>query len=489
MNPCLREDTFDGRRSTGQGYPVRCKLLFTVLKGQVREEMTIDIRKKPDSIAAVTVIAAFLLTAGIRAYGAQTVDPEQASAMKPAQIMEEALSEAGKSLDEQTHVIAEQVTREAMDPEGKDKFITASGKVLRRTDGKWIFPEEGSASDDEVTIVFTGDIIFDTRQNPWSSIAYSEGIEACFDDETWDTLTGADFLVVNNEFPYTDGGSPTPGKTFTFRCPPETASWIGEMGTDIAALANNHIYDYGWEGAMDTFDTLDEEGIPYIGAGRDLDDAEQTAYCIANGVTIAILNATEIERYENPDTKGAGEDSPGVFRCLDDSRLCEKISEAKEKADLCIAFVHWGTEKMPSADWSQMSKAQDLADAGADLIVGAHPHVLQNIEYVDGVPVFYSLGNYFFGAAARDTGVLRVTIDTGEPDPEEIDAEGSDGEGSGSEGPDGDKPFISSLQFIPMLQYRGVSTVDGWEKERVLDEMRAVSPGVYIDEDGFFTEE
>ena len=373
-------------------------------------------------------------------------------------------SEAGDAVAGKVREISQKVKKEAMDPEGKDKFLTASGKVLRRTDGKWVFPEEKPASDNEVTIVFAGDIIFETVQNPWSSIAYSDGIRACFDDETWETLTGADFLVINNEFPYTDGGTPTPNKTFTFRCPPWTAEWIKEMGTDVAALANNHIYDYGREGAMDTFDTLDEQEIPYIGAGRDLDDAEQTAYLVANGVTIAILNATEIERYENPDTKGAGEDSPGVFRCFDDSRLCEKVEEAGEKADIVIPFVHWGTEKMPSADWSQMTKAQDLADAGADLIVGAHPHVLQNIEYVDGVPVFYSLGNYFFGAAARDTGVLKVTINTKEP-------------------------AIRSLQFIPMLQYRGVSTVDGWEKERVLDEMRAVSPDVLIDEDGFFTEE
>ena len=56
-------------------------------------------------------------------------------------------------------------------------------------------------------------------------------------------------------------------------------------------------------------------------------------------------------------------------------------------------YAHWGTEKMPSADWSQTTKAEELADAGADLIVGSHPHVLQNIEYVNGVPVFYSLGN------------------------------------------------------------------------------------------------
>ena len=427
--------------------------------------MVNDIRKTVSYLLIAVMIVILPLSAMGQVYAAET-DAEQNSVrvISPAQCIEEKLSEAGKLLGGQAFAIAQEVKNSAMDPEGRDAIVTASGKVLRRTDGKWIVPEKKLASDDEITIVFTGDIIFETQQNPWSSIAYSDGIRACFDDETWDTLTGADFLVVNNEFPYTDRGTPTPAKTFTFRCPPWTASWIGEMGADIAALANNHVYDYGWQGAMDTFDTLDEEGIPYIGAGRDLEDAEQTAYCIANGVTIAILNATEIERYENPDTRGAEEDSPGVFRCLDDSRLCEKVEEARKKADIVIPFVHWGTEKMPSADWSQMTKAQDLVDAGADLIVGAHPHVLQNIEYVDGVPVFYSLGNYFFGAAARDTGVLRVTINTRER-------------------------AISSLQFIPMLQYRGVSTMEGREKERVLDEMRAVSPGVNIDEEGFFTEE
>ena len=421
--------------------------------------------KNSVSLILAALIAVAALFGKVTALAAQTGAPEKNTNRTIAEVLPGIFSEAGRTAEEQAREIAKTVKADAMIPaDGRSAVITSSGKVLHRSDGKWVLPEKKPASDSEITIVFTGDIIFDTRQNPWSSIAYSDGIEACFDDETWETLTDADFLVVNNEFPYTDRGTPTPDKTFTFRCPPETAAWIKEMGADIAALANNHIYDYGWDGVMDTFDTLDEEGIPYIGAGRDLKDAEQTAYCIANGLTVAILNATEIERYENPDTRGAGEDSPGVFRCLDVTRLCEKVREAKEKADLCIEFAHWGTERMPSADWSQISKAQELADAGADLIVGAHPHVLQNIEYVDGVPVFYSLGNYFFGAAARDTGVLRVTIDTKDAS-------------------------ISSLQFIPMLQYRGVSTMEGSEKERVLDEMRAVSPGVDIDEDGFFTEE
>jgi poly-gamma-glutamate synthesis protein (capsule biosynthesis protein) len=181
-------------------------------------------------------------------------------------------------------------------------------------------------------------------------------------------------------------------------------------------------------------------------------------------MTTAILNATEIERYENPETRGATEDSPGVFRCLYMDRLCEKVREAKEKADFCIVFIHWGTELMPAAEYGQVEKAQALVDAGADLIVGAHPHVLQNIEYIDGVPVFYSLGNYFFSAGARDSGVLRITLNCGDAS-------------------------IKKLQFIPMEQYRGVSTLDGSEKERVLDQMRSVSPGVAIDEDGFFTED
>lgn len=379
-------------------------------------------------------------------------------------VFKEILENAGEVISQSAEKSVEEVRKDAMDPEGKDVIVTASGKVLKRSDGKWVVPGKEPASEDEISIVFTGDIIFHKGQNPWSSIAYSDGIRACYDDETWNTLQDADFLVVNNEFQYTDRGSAIPGKKYTFRCSPWTAEWLKEMGTDIAALANNHINDFGPDGMIDTFDTLDELEIPYIGAGRNLQDAEQTAYCIANGMTVAILNATEIERYDNPETRGAEEDSPGVFRCLYMERLCEKVREASEKADFCIVFIHWGNELEPRASSEQYSKAEDLAEAGADLIVGAHPHVLQNIEYVDGIPVFYSLGNFFFNAGARDTGVLRVKLNCKDCS-------------------------INSLQFIPMLQYRGVSTVEGAEKERVLDEMRAVSPGVVIDENGFFSQE
>ena len=99
----------------------------------------------------------------------------------------------------ETEAVVQEVRRKAMDPEGASVFISSSGKAVAREDGKWVTPGEKPESDQEISIVFVGDIIFDTTQNPWSSIAYSDGIRACFDDETWDTLTGADFLVVNNE--------------------------------------------------------------------------------------------------------------------------------------------------------------------------------------------------------------------------------------------------------------------------------------------------
>ena len=124
----------------------------------------------------------------------------------------EVLREAGDMILQEAESTAGRVRESAMDPEGRDVIITASGKVLRRTDGKWVVPQEKPSSEDEITLVFTGDIIFERGQNPWSSIAYNDGIEACFDDETWSTMRDADFLIVNNEFPYTERGSAIPGK-------------------------------------------------------------------------------------------------------------------------------------------------------------------------------------------------------------------------------------------------------------------------------------
>ena len=177
---------------------------------------------------------------------------------------------------------------------------------------------------------------------------------------------------------------------------------------------------------------------------------------------IAVLNATEIERYENPDTRGASEDAGGVFRCLDSALLCEKVREAKEKADYVIVTIHWGTERMETPDELQIQHAIDLEEAGCDMIIGGHPHVLQTISWYEDMPIIYSLGNYFFSFDTRNTGVVQVSFDT-------------------------ENKSLKSLRFVPMVQSYGVYTLEGEEKAGLLEYMRSLSPKVEIDDDGYVT--
>ncbi len=211
----------------------------------------------------------------------------------------------------------------------------------------------------------------------------------------------------------------------------------------------------------DTLDTLAGIGMPYVGAGRNLEEASKPVYFIAGDIKIAIVSATQIERLDNPDTKGATDDSAGVFRCLNPDRLLDAVREAKENSDFVVVYIHWGTENTVEVDWAQLDQAPKIADAGADLIIGDHPHCLQPIEYVNGVPVVYSLGNFWFNSKELDTCIVKAVV-------------GEDG--------------LRSLQFIPALQ-KGCKTsmLHGEEKARVLNYMRSISPKIDIDEEGFIS--
>lgn len=269
-------------------------------------------------------------------------------------------------------------------------------------------------------------------------------------------------MMVNNEFPYSSRGTPTEGKQFTFRARPESAAILEDMGVDIVSLANNHAYDFGEDAFVDTLDTLSAMGMPYVGAGRNLEEAVKPVYFIAGDIKLAIVSATQIERMDNPDTKGATETTPGVFRCLKPDKLLEVVEEAKQNSDFVIVYIHWGTENTAEPDWLQLDQAPKIADAGADLIIGDHSHCLQPIQYVNGVPVVYSLGNFWFNSKELDTCLVKAVID---------------------------ENGLQSLQFVPALQ-KGCTTKmlhDG-EKERVLNYMRSISPKVAIDEEGFISE-
>lgn len=324
------------------------------------------------------------------------------------------------------------------------------------------FTPIGTQKRGEVLLAFAGDVTWQEVQNPYAYLLRQGGVSAAFSPDTLEILRGADFTMLNNEFQYSDRGTPLTGKTFTFRCTPSSAQYLRDLGVDLVSLANNHIFDYGEEAFLDTLDTLSAYGIPYVGAGHNLEEASAPALYEAQGMKIAILNATEIERYENPETRGATDTQGGVFRCLDPTLLCQRIREAKEETDFVIVYVHWGTEKMSTPDALQLEQAKAMEEAGCDLIIGDHPHVLETVDFVGDMPVIYSLGNFFFSARTVDTGVLQVRLDT-------------------------KKREIASLRFVPMIQSGGVYTLEHAEKQRVLSELQSFSPGVNIDADGYIT--
>lgn len=315
-------------------------------------------------------------------------------------------------------------------------------------------------SQDTVTLLFAGDILMDDHYAVMSTY-HNRGndINQAFDQGLLEQMRNADIFMINNEFTFTGRGTPTVNKKFTFRANPGNVSMYEEMGVDIVSVANNHIYDYGEVSLLDTLDTLEQAEIPYVGAGRNLQEAMTPVYYIANGMKIAFVSATQIERNGTPDTKEATQDSAGVLRCMNPDNLLLTIEEAKKNSDYVILYIHWGTESQEAIDWLQEQQAPIYAQAGVDLIIGDHPHCLQKMDSVEGVPVIYSLGNFWFNSRTQNSCVVKVALRAGE---------------------------MESFQFIPCRQSDCRTVLlTGQEKTEVLDYMRTISPNVTIDEEGY----
>lgn len=317
----------------------------------------------------------------------------------------------------------------------------------------------------EVVLTFGGDICFhDPFANMGALVQRGGSIESCISEDLLAEMRQADICMVNNEFPYSDRGTPIPEKAFTFRSKPENVNLLHEMGVDIVSLANNHAYDHGESALLDTFDVLEGAEIGYVGAGRNLSEASRPIIREVNGVTIAILAATQIERLDTPDTKGATENTPGVLRCFNEKELnhfLAVIKETKKQCDILIVYIHWGTENTDELDWAQPYQADLISKAGADIIIGAHPHCLQGLGSVNGVPVVYSLGNYWFNSKPLDTALLKVTVE---------------------------KDGVRSVQILPARQQDcATSMLRDSEKQRVLAYLQSLSPDVTVDADGFMS--
>ena len=307
---------------------------------------------------------------------------------------------------------------------------------------------------EDFTMFFTGDVMIQRC----TGIYDAEGINGILSEYLEQEMVSADMTVINNEFPFSNGGSQHPDKQFTFRVDPKYVSVIQDMGVDVASLANNHALDFGTEALLDSFTTFDNAGIPYVGAGETKERAEEAIFIEAGGRTVGVLSASRVIPVVewNIDTR-----LPGLFCTYDSTRLVERIKEVEQQCDYVVVFVHWGIERNAYPEEYQHNLAKQYIDAGADLVVGNHSHVPQGIEYYNGVPIVYCLGNYIFNEDMMDTYALKVVWS----------AEGT-----------------TSIQVIP------VGTVDYYTSELSAEDTQAfydylegISFDVTIDENGMVT--
>jgi hypothetical protein len=205
-------------------------------------------------------------------------------------------------------------------------------------------------------------------------------------------LVESDLAIGNLEGPLTSCSSAGPPWRFGLHGNPAYAPILRSAGVNVVSLANNHAMDHGWEGLEETLRHLQSAGINYVGAGMNLNEARKPLHVSVRGVNIAILAYCDVADLS---PLYAANDRPGVVP-LRRALIFEDIARAKQASDVLILCMHWGQENISAPHPKYRRLGRDMIAAGANIIVGHHPHVLQGIERLDGGVIAYSLGNFTF---------------------------------------------------------------------------------------------
>ena len=265
-------------------------------------------------------------------------------------------------------------------------------------------PQDTAEPKENVTLLFAGDLFLtDILQEKYDK----NGASAAAAPELLSVTRSADIFMLNQEFPFGTTGEAVEDKEYTFRVDPKYVSLLPELGVDVVTLANNHMLDYGRGPLKETLEALDEAGILHVGAGQNLEEASALKTIEAGGWTIGFLGATRVIP-EHSWT--ASRSNSGLFTTYDPTKLLGEIQAAKQQFDYVVVYVHWGIERNTEPEEYQKSLARQYIDAGADAVIGAHSHVLQGIEYYQGKPIFYSLGNFIFANRTYETMMAELTI-------------------------------------------------------------------------------
>lgn len=245
---------------------------------------------------------------------------------------------------------------------------------------------------EKTTISIVGDMLMDGSVRAQIN---KNGVEYPW-EMVKDYFQNDDITIGNLETSITTKGTPWPDKQFNFRSDPSNLKSMKEAGIDIVALGNNHSLDYGYDGFLDTLNYLDKSEIKRVGGGKNKKEAIEGIIVENNGINVGVLSFTRVV----PDVKWYATDKrPGIVGAYDPhlKEVLNRVEEIKKEVDILILSIHWGVELSTTPRKQEIELAKKLVDAGVDIVMGHHPHVLQGIEIYKDKPIFYSLGNFVFG--------------------------------------------------------------------------------------------
>ncbi|MDH4162828.1 MAG: CapA family protein [Nitrospirota bacterium] len=258
-------------------------------------------------------------------------------------------------------------------------------------------------ADDTVTVAAVGDIMLGHRAEPYLQ---QKGPGYPFVN-VLPVLRSADLVIGNQECPISSRGEAVPDKKFTLRVGQLGVDALKEAGIRVVTLANNHILDFGPLALQDTLAALSGNGILFTGAGMDLDDARAPAFLKVKDRAIAFLSYSLTFPLEFYASRGRPGTAPGYA-----DFVRADIAKVRERADLVVVSFHWGAELMTAAKDYQVDLGRKAIDWGADLVLGHHPHILQELELYKGRLIAYSLGNFTFGSESDKTNTSIILLCT-----------------------------------------------------------------------------
>jgi len=267
------------------------------------------------------------------------------------------------------------------------------------------------ASSREVSIAFVGDIML--GRTLAGRIERGEG-DAVF-ASVEPVLQSADLAVGNLECALGEGGVKA-AKAYTFLAPPKAAPLLRGAGFDLLSLANNHSLDFGPDVFRQTIERLGENGIRSVGGGANETIAHTPVRFEIGGLRIAFLAYVDVasEYLSKFDTRSwsAGLATSGIA-WADDEEIKKDLQALNGNTDVVVVLFHYGIEGVVAPSQRQIRLSRLAVDYGADVIVGTHPHVIQEVEeYKDGL-IFYSLGNFVFDGfegSANQSAILWITV-------------------------------------------------------------------------------